>query len=336
MVLIALFVFIDMVGELSEMNQSGYGVWQVAQYVLLRVPRIVYELFPMGALIAAILGLSGMAKDSELIIMRSAGVSVNRIVFSALKVGALLAIIAMLIGEIVAPYSETRALRVKAESLQKNVKQKADFGIWMRDETSFISIGEILPDLTVLDVKVFEFDDTKHLRNLSRAKSGNYENGKDSWVLNKINSTVIGINNVDTQSVDSAYWDTRVSPEILRVFKIQPDQLSIMNLSKYIDHLKVNKQVTTQYELSLWNKIFAPISIFVMLMLAVPFVFRQLRSGTLGKSLVSGIMLGLGFFILNKAFSYFVILFSIPPMIGALIPSLLVFGVSILLMRKIN
>jgi len=182
-VLIALFVFIDMVSEMGEMNKTGYGVWQVLQYVLFRIPRIVYELFPMGALIGAILGLSAMAKDSELVIMRASGVSVERIVFSTLKVGALLSLVAMFLGEVIAPYSETRALRTKAESLQQNVQQQSDFGIWMRDENSFISIGEILPDLSVLDVKVFEFDEDKNLRNLSKAKSGSFSDSDDSWVL---------------------------------------------------------------------------------------------------------------------------------------------------------
>jgi len=325
-----------MVSEMGEMNKTGYGVWQVLQYVLFRIPRIIYELFPMGALIGAILGLSAMAKDSELVIMRASGVSVERIVFSTLKVGALLSLVAMFLGEVIAPYSETRALRTKAESLQQNVQQQSDFGIWMRDENSFISIGEILPDLSVLDVKVFEFDEDKNLRNLSKAKSGSFSDSDDSWVLKGLDSTLISKNKVAVDTIDKAFWDTGVSPAILQVFKISPEQLSIANLYRYIGHLKDNRQVTMSYELSFWNKIFAPISIFVMLMLAVPFVFRQLRSGALSKSLVVGIMLGLGFFILNKAFSYFVILFSIPPMIGALIPSLIVFGVTLLLMREIT
>lgn len=335
-VLIALFVFIDMVAEMSQINKTGYGMWQVFQYVIFRTPRIIYELFPMGALIGAILGLSSMAKDSELVVMRAAGVSIRRIVYSTLKVGAVLAIIAMLIGEVIAPYSETRAIRTKAEALQSNIQQQSDFGLWMRDDSSYITIGEILPDLTVLDIKIFEFDEQRKLRNLSSALSGNYDKERGSWVLNSLQSTLMDVNKVEVGKVNKAIWDTEVSPAILKVFKIQPDQLSIGNLRKYINHLTDNNQVTTQYELSFWNKIFAPISIFVMLILAVPFVFRQVRSGALTKGLVSGIMLGLGFFILNKAFSYFVILFSIPPVIGALIPSLIVFGVSMFLMRELN
>ncbi|MBT8115058.1 MAG: hypothetical protein KJP04_06745, partial [Arenicella sp.] len=68
---------------------------------------------------------------------------------------------------------------------------------------------------------------------------------------------------------------------------------------------------------------------------AVPFVFKDIRSGSLGRSLFSGIMIGLGFFILNKSFSYFVPLFGIPPLLGAVAPTLLVFMLSVGMIRRI-
>jgi len=48
-----------------------------------------------------------------------------------------------------------------------------------------------------------------------------------------------------------------------------------------------------------------------------------------------GIMVGLGFFILNQAFSYFVTLFSIPPMLGAALPTMLVCALSFFMIRRI-
>ena len=116
---------------------------------------------------------------------------------------------------------------------------------------------------------------------------------------------------------------------------VQPDQLSLWQLGRYIDHLRKNKQETNNYELAYWSKIVTPFATAVMLILAVPFVFKNSRSGNLGRSLFSGIMIGLAFFILNRAFSYFVPLFVIPPIIGAVVPTLLVFILSIVMIRRI-
>jgi len=127
----------------------------------------------------------------------------------------------------------------------------------------------------------------------------------------------------------------KLTTEILEVFLIKPEQLSIGKLVTYITHLESNNQETKIYKLSFWTKIVTPFTTLVMLILAVPFVFGQVRSGGLGKSLFVGIMAGLGFFILTKAFSFFVILYSIPPFIGAILPTLLVLGVSFLLVRRV-
>ena len=135
-VLMSLFIFITFIDELSNINRGNYNLLKIIQFVLLSVPKILYEVFPIAALIGAILGLSNLAKDSELIVMRSVGVSVARIVISAIKVGLILGLIAIILGEVIAPISETKALRVRAEAIQSSVKQKSDFGLWMRDETS--------------------------------------------------------------------------------------------------------------------------------------------------------------------------------------------------------
>lgn len=334
-VLLGLFVFVSFIDELGDLDKGRYGIFQIVQYVVLTVPKTLYELFPMAALIGSIMGLSVLARDSELIVMRASGVSVQRIVLSVLKVGLLLAAAAMFMGEVVSPYTETRALRIRAESLQTNIGQEQDFGLWLRDDNTYVNVGEVLPNLTLLKVKIFEFDSDNILRFLSTAEQGEYQPQNQRWLLRGLQRTMIEENSSAADKVTAAYWSTVVSPEILRVFQIQPDQLSIWQLSQYIDHLKSNKQETNNYELVYWSKIVTPFATAVMLILSVPFVFKEARSGGLGRSLFSGIMVGLGFFIMNKAFGYFVPLFNIVPFIGAVVPTLLVCALSLFMIRRI-
>lgn len=333
-VLLGLFTFISFIDELSVMGTGDYGIVQVIQFVILSIPKLVYEVFPMAALLGCILALSAMARDSELVVMRAAGISINRLVISVLKVGAVLAVGALAIGELVTPFTEDKALNVKNESIQGNLRQQADFGVWMRDEDTYVKIAEILPDLSLLDIKIFEFDEDGRLRALSSAEQGQFVS--DRWTLRGLNRTQIFAESSDTSVIDAAYWNTEVDPAILQVFLIQPEQLSAWQLYQYIDHLDANKQDTSNYELVFWQKIIVPFTTAVMLMLAIPFVFVQARGGGLGRSLFFGIMIGLAFFVVNKSFTYFVLLYDIPPLFGAIFPTLLVLGISILLLRRIN
>ena len=334
-VLVGLFVFVTFLDELGDLNKGKYGISQIVQFTILGIPKILYEVFPMAALIGSILGLSVLARNSELIVMRAAGVSVPRIVGSVLKVGVVLALMAMITGEIVSPFTETRAQQIRNESLQSNIGRKSKTGVWMRDNNTYVNIGEVLPDLTLLTLKIFEFDANNILRFLSVAEQGEYQDDANRWVLKGLKRTMIGDESSAADEVNAAYWSTVVNPQILRVFMIQPEQLSVWQLKRYIAHLASNKQNTVNYELVFWSKLVTPLATAVMLILAVPFVFKDARSGSLGRSLFSGIMIGLGFFILNRAFTSFVPLFAIPPFLGAVIPTALVCGLSIFMIRRI-
>ncbi len=332
-VLLGLFTFVTFIDQLSDLGTGRYGIIDAIEHVALSIPRTLYEVFPMAALLGSILGLSSLAVDSELVVMRAAGVSILRLIGSVMKFGAALALVAMLTGEVITPIAETAAQRSRAAALQQDIKQQTDFGLWMRDSKTYVNVGEVLPDLSVLKVRVFEFDDDGRLRSLVYASGGRYVN--DRWRLENIKQTLINPEQAESATATAAYWNTVVTPQILSVFLIKSDQLSAWQLHRYINHLEDNNQDTSPYELAFWNKVITPFATAVMVILAIPFVFGQVRSGGLGRSLFIGIMLGLGFFVADKGFGYIVLVYDIPPLLGALLPTLLFFGVALVLLRRL-
>ena len=205
----------------------------------------------------------------------------------------------------------------------------------MRDSKSYVNIGEVLPDLTLLNIKVFEFDENRQLRSLVRAKEGAFQG--DFWVMEKVRQTLVDLEG-DTEVIRTraAKWDTEVSPQILSVFLIKPEQLSFFQLSRYISHLAENQQKTDPYELAFWNKIMLPLSTAVMVVLAIPFVFTNVRSGTMGRNLFVGIMLGIGFYVVNKGFGYVVLANGLSPLLGATIPVVAFLLIALVMLRRIE
>ncbi|MGO1273601.1 MAG: LptF/LptG family permease, partial [Pseudomonas helleri] len=76
--LASLFAFIDEVKNLS----SSYTMADVFSFVMLTAPRRLYDMLPVAALIGCLIGLGSLASNSELTIMRAAGVSTGRIVWA--------------------------------------------------------------------------------------------------------------------------------------------------------------------------------------------------------------------------------------------------------------
>ena len=335
-VLAGIFAFLNFIDQLSDLGSGSYGLLDVLRFVVLVTPRIIHESFPMASLIGTILGLSVLARHSELTVMRAGGFSLSQITGSVLKVGTVFVLLSLVIGEFVSPVTETMAQRGRAEALEEDIDQKHISGLWMRDQSTFVNVAEVMPDLRLLGIKIFEFDGKNHDRlvSLTYARSGRYDQGR--WQLEHVSQTIIDEKGrAEVLHVGKSDWATEVTPGMMSVFLVHPGQLPLSQLKKYIEHLKVNTQDTRAYELAYWSKIVLPLSTAVMLVLAVPFVFSNLRAGSLGRNLFLGIMVGLGFFVLNKALGYIVLVYGVHPFVGAMLPTLLFLGITLLLYRRV-
>ncbi|MBL10531.1 MAG: LPS export ABC transporter permease LptG [Acidiferrobacteraceae bacterium] len=334
-VLMGIFLFMVFIEELADVGVGSYDLIDVIRFVVLSAPLIAYQTFPMVALIGSILGLSSLASGSELIIVRASGVSMARITLSVLKIGAFFMITLILIGEFVNPWSESEAQRGRAESLQRSMEQSNSFGLWIRDGNKYINIGQVLPDLTLLQIRIFEVDEGRRLVSMQQAERGLYQD--NGWDLFELRETLIGINGESTTRLSKQFsWSTDITPEMLSDFLITPDRLSIRQLSKYTDYLTNNGQDPRSYQLAYWQKIILPMSTAAMLVLSIPFVFGSLRSGTMGRNLFIGIMAGLLFHTMNKAFGYIVLGYGVPPFWGAILPTASLFLLAFTLYRRVG
>lgn len=331
-VLVALAVFFILIDGLKDYGKAGFGALALLKYVILKQPGQVYDLSPIAALIGTIMGLSTLALNSELTAMRAAGVSVARIVVSIMKIGLVFAVVILLVGEYVVPASENLAQTGRAKALAQALEQKSS-GIWLRSGTSFVNIGEVLPDLSLLRMNVYDFDSHSHLRSQIYARHAWYDG--DKWRLEDVNqSLIIGNQAVQIQRMDKDEWHSAMTPDVVSLFAVDPDGLSIQQLYYYIGHLESNNQDTRNFQLVFWQKIYMPLATLVMMLLAAPFVFRQIRSGGMSQRVFIGIMLGLTFIIVDQSFGYFGVLFALPPALAALTPIVIFFILALLLLYR--
>lgn len=333
-VLIALFSFILFVDTLGDVGKADFQLGDAVRYVLLSLPRQAYEVFPMAALLGTTLGLSALAADAELVAMRSAGMSVLRIVGAAMKVGLVLAVFAVLVGEYLVPETERLAEQGRAEALKIRIKQQQDFGLWLRDGPAYVHVGEVLPDLSLLNVDIYEFDARDRLVRQVRAARGRHD--PPHWRLEDVHESRIDEQGVQSRRLRGQDWATILTPDLFKVFTVRPEALSVVELYRYIRHLEGNRQNTGPYALAFWQKLVSPFATVVMMVLAIPFVFSSQRSGGVGARLFTGIVLGLAFFVVSRGFGYFGLLYGVPAVLGAVLPALLFFGLALVMLRRVR
>jgi lipopolysaccharide export system permease protein len=317
-----LFAFFDLIHQLESVGRGGYQIQHALGYVILTLPGRLYELFPICVLIGTLYALTVLARHSEITVLRAAGLSTRDLLITLGKIGLVFAVLTLLTGEFLAPPSERAAQQLRLKAMGKLVAQEFRSGLWVRDERSFVNVREVRPDASLRNVRVFEFDDRFQLRSISQAERGRYI-GAGTWTLDGVVRTVFSGDAAHVEKYSEMTWKSALNPDLLAVLLVVPERMSLVNLYIYIRHLSGNQQKTDRYDIAMWKKLIYPLAALVMMALALPFAYMQDRMGAVSIRVFAGIMLGIGFHMLNGLFSSLGVINSWPPFFSAITPSVL-------------
>ena len=131
-------------------------------------------------------------------------------------------------------------------------------------------------------------------------------------------------------------WRSELTPEVLGVLMVSPEHMPFGRLWAYINHLRDNNQNADRFEIALWKKLIYPFTALVMMALAMPFGFIHDRMGGASARIFMGVMLGVGFHLLNGLFSNLGMINAWPPFMAALTPSLIFLVAAFWLMHRVE
>ncbi|BCB26364.1 LPS export ABC transporter permease LptG [Sulfurimicrobium lacus] len=319
--LLSLFAFFDLIHELGDLGKGNYRLPQIMGFVALNLPGHVYELFPIAALIGTLFALAQLSAHSEFTVMRVSGLSTQRFALSLMQTGMVFVLLTLLFGELITPGAERMAEQLRLKATSSVVAQEFRSGLWLKDDRSFVNVREILPDTTLLGVKIFQYDSGYHLKMVSYSDRGHYET-EGRWLLEDVTQTHFEGDRTTVEKLPQLAWKSVLNPDILSVLLVVPEQMSAWNLYQYVVHLRENKQKTIRYEIALWSKLAYPFATLVMMIFALPFAYHQTRSGGIGGKIFLGIMVGLSFHLLNRVFAHLGLLNDWPPLFSASFPAI--------------
>jgi lipopolysaccharide export system permease protein len=311
-----LFAFID---ELGDLNKGDYGLGQALWYVLLTAPRRAYEMLPMAALIGCLIGLGTLASNSELTIMRAAGVSIGRIVWAVMKPMLVLMLAGILIGEYVAPLTENQAQADRALAQGGGAAQSSKRGMWHRQGQEYVHINAVQPGGVLLGVTRYRFDDERRLLSASFARRAEYRD--NHWVLSNVKTTLLHEDHSEVVNQREERWDIELNPELLGTVVMEPEALSVTGLWQYIHYLSEQGLNNARYWLAFWTKVLQPVVTGALVLMAISFIFGPLRSVTLGQRVFTGVLVGFIFRIAQDLLGPSSLVFGFSPLLAVLVPA---------------
>lgn len=330
--LVALAGIFGFIAELDDVGKGSYSVAKAAQYVFLTLPGKAYLLFAPAVLLGSLLGLGAMASHSELTVMRAAGVSNSRIIRSVLVTGVALMVMVAVLGEYLVPKSEQVAEELRLTAMEKRVSVRGRSGLWVRSGENFVNISTVMPDFTLLNLTIYRFENEKLVESIAVDQAKPIEQG---WQLQELQITEFNDSDTFIRRVDEQIWPELVNAEVLQGLSISPESLSVRNLMDQVNYLRDNKLDSERIELALWVKLTSPFATIVMLMLSLPFVFSSQRSGGAGQKIFIGIMLGIGYVLLNELLTHLGLANGFSPALSAVLPLLAFLCIAIIGIQRI-
>jgi len=331
---LSLFFFIDFVDELADVGTRGYTAFDAALYGLLLLPGHLYELAPIAVLIGTIYALSRMAQSSEFTILRTGGLGPGRALALLTSLALIFGLATYLIGDYLAPWSERQATELRA--VHKGGLKLGRTGAWLKDragtganERSFsVNVGSAEGRSLLRDVRIFEFDTDGRL--LTRTAAGTARVTDSAvWQLEKVSVTHWdaakpgGAPQAREQKLAQLNWPSTLTAGVVAAAVLPVSNMSTIELFRYIGHLSDNEQAAQSHEIQFWKRALYPFACLVMVGLALPFAYLHARAGSVSLKVFGGIMLGIGFILLNNVAGHLGLLRNWTPWLVAAAPSAL-------------
>ena len=334
LVLLALAGLFEFISQLED-TRGNYGVPQALLYTLLRLPQLAFEMLPIAALIGSLLGLGGLANNSELVVMRTAGLSVTRLAGMVAISGAVIMIFTGVIGEFIGPPLDYFARTMRDEGRYEQEDRDIGNAAWVKDGPVIMHLERINPEFQFGVLYMFRFNDDNTLQSIARAENSGIDDS-DQWVLENFRETQFRDDGVQVVESSIAVESFDLSGDLLGITLVKPVSLSGRGLISYINYLRKNDLSAKRYETELWSRVSKTVTVVVMPVLALAFVFGSLRSAGSGSRLLIGVLIGLAYFLASEMIANTGQVFNLNPAIITWAPSLALLMVTALALSRVR
>lgn len=331
LVIVSLDFISEWVDQLGKVR-GDYTSMEALVFALLSIPSSVYDFLPLSSLVGCLIGLGLLANSSELTVIRSAGVSTGQVIWAVMRPVFAFIVLGIVLGEWVTPITDQYAESRRAIALGHQAALQGQRGVWNREGNEFMHFSAVLPNGKLYGVTKLEFDDEGRLLRSTFVESAIYRDG--SWFEQDGVTSIVGDKKIDTLSYANADWQPELSPNILDVLVLPPEDLPMRRLFYYGDYLDKQNQDSKEYWLAFWQKALQPLATASLVMIAISFIFGPLRQVTMGFRIFSGVIVGIVFRTTQDLLGPSSVIFGFAPFVAVILPIAVCMLLGLFLLRR--
>ena len=338
LLIIAIVIVFDF-NERIDKFAASHAPWQkiVFSYYMNTIPYYANLFSPLFVFISVIFFTSKLADNSEIIAMRSNGMSFRRLLKPYMISAGIIAIVSFLLGAYVIPHSnvtrlnfENTYIKKRQVSLVSNVQLQVEPGVVAfigtydnntKSGTNF-SLNKfvdkkLVSQMTALRIQYDTLSDVRYRWKIRH------------WRIRQLR----GMREVITSGSE---MDSIISmePSDLLYTRNQQETMTMPELSDYIDKQKNRGSANVSlFEVEYHKRIASAFAAFILTLIGVTMSCEK-RKGGMGLSLGIGLALSFAYILFQTISSTFATNAGWPPMLAVWIPNIIFAGVAFVLYRR--
>ena len=361
-----IFLIVDLVENLDKFIDRHTTLLVVIKYYFFYTPYIVVLALPVAMLLSCLFSLGQMAKHNELTAMKSAGISLYRILFPLFVLSFMISVLTLIVGESVIPFTYQKMMGVKTVEIEKG-KRDADL---LLQDVFVQGSGGIIFHLASYDTKakmgtdvlVQRFEDNRIKEEIQARKTRWTDNG---WLFENGVEMVFSDSLIAAPAFDSVSrsdpsspppqpkerivtgiekyeafdkllrLDLKVKPEALTKRQKKPDEMGYFELYKYVKTKERSGQLVAKEATDLNLKISFPLVNFIIVLFGAPIAANPKRSG-LAIGFAISLFIAFVYYTLIRMAQSFGYSGKFPPLLAAWITNILfaILGAVLLIKAK--
>jgi lipopolysaccharide export system permease protein len=333
LLLLALFSFMSLANELEDVGKGGFTLPDALMVVFLTTPKRIVELLPVSTLLGGLIGLGAMANYRELIAIRTAGISKQRIAQTVAVLALFLCVFISILQFFVVPGFEHEAATLRAQTSQNaEIVAGNSRAIWTRNDKNYIRVNRVRSDRTLANIEIYTTDEQGRLTQLVEASSALYFE-QENWLLIDVLESTFKDGQVLETSQNRMPWDKLLSAEQAAALILPLEALAPHDLLKTISNMKKNQLDTHRYEVVLWQQVSLLPSLFAMALMSLPLLLGSVRTVSASQRALSGGLIGIGFYLLQQLSGHLAGILGLNPVLLILTPPFILLILAVMAIR---
>ncbi|MFC1555199.1 LptF/LptG family permease [candidate division KSB1 bacterium] len=297
---LVIFIIVNIVENMSTFLDRQAALGSIYKYYVLSIPTFLVWVMPISMLMSSLFTMGSYVKYGELTALKSAGISLYRVILPVLLFALLISVFAFWFGEIIATENEREKNILWSSEIKKNIQNfrySQNKLVFQDSETRHVSIEHYNGnDKRGINVEITE---QRENRIVSLISAKTIVPDGDDWILKdvKIRDFSTGKEEV-TELKEHKITDFSFNESDLISFQIKPETMNYKELDEFIEKLKRNGNPYQDWLVDYYSKFAFPFANFIVVLLGLPLATRNWRGGIT-------VSFGIGLFI---CFSYYVVM----------------------------